>query len=59
MIRDKKIKTEEKFPISGQGDSNGKLLDNTASKSYMSKPYYIQSKSLHTIPKFASTMQRV
>ena len=62
------IKAEEKFPISGQGCTNGKLLDNTeyillldtgASKSYMSKSYYMQCKSLHTLPKFALTMQRV
>ena len=61
------IKVEEKFPISGQGYTSGKLLDNTecsilldtgVSKSYMSKSYYIQCKSLHTLPKFASTMQR-
>ena len=48
MTRDKTIKAEEKFPISGQGYTNGKLLDNTecsilidtgASKSYMSKSY--------------------
>ena len=44
MTRD--IKAEEKFPIAGQGYTNGKLLDQTectilidtsASKSYMSK----------------------
>ena len=48
--RDMIIKAEEKFPISGQGYTNGKLLDNTecsilidtgASKSYMSKSYYM------------------
>ena len=68
MTRDQIIKGEEKFPISGQGYTHGKLLDNTecsilidtgASKSYMSKPYYMQCKSLHALPKFASTMQRV
>ena len=57
-----------KFPISGQGYTNGKLLDNTeysiltdtgASKYYMSKSYYMQCKSLHTSPKCASTTQRV
>ena len=46
MTRDMIIKVEEKFPISRQGYTNGKLLDNTecsilidtgASKSYMSK----------------------
>ena len=46
----------------------GKLLDNTecsmlidtgASKSYISKSYYMQCKSLHILPKFSSTIQRV
>ena len=59
MTRDMIIKAEEKFQISGQGYTNGKLLDNTecsilidtgASKSYMSKSYYIQCKSLHALP---------
>ena len=68
MTRDMIIKAEEKFPISGQGYTNGKLLDNTecsilidtgASKSYMSKSYYMQCKSLHALQKFASSMQRV
>ena len=45
------IKAEEKIPISGQGYTNGKLLDQTecsilidtgASKSYMSKSYYMR-----------------
>ena len=52
------IKAEENFPISGQGYTNGKLLDQTectilidtgASKSYMSKSYYMRCKSLHAI----------
>ena len=68
MTRDMIIKVEEKFPISRQGHTNGKLLDNMecsilkemgASKSYMSKSYYVQCKSLHALPKFTSTMQRV
>ena len=68
MTRDQIIKAEEKFTISGQGFMDGKLLDNTecsilietgASKSYMSKSYYMQCKSLHALPKFASTTQRV
>ena len=68
ITRDMIIKAEEKFPISGQGYTNGKLLDNTggsilidtgASKSYMSKSYYMQCKSLHALPKFVSAMQRV
>ena len=50
MTRDQIIKAEEKFPISGQGLTNGRLLDNAicsilidtgASKSYMSKSYYM------------------
>ena len=68
MTREQIIKAEDKFPISGQGYTHGKLLDNTehsilidtgASKSYMSKSYYTQCKSLHVLPKFASTTQRV
>ena len=68
MTREEIIKAEEKFPISGQGYTHGKLLDNTecsilidtgASKSIMSKSYYMQCKSLHALPKFDPTMQRV
>ena len=35
------------------------LLDTGASKSFMSKSFYMQCKSLHTLPKFASTTQRI
>ena len=68
MTREYMVKAEEKFPISGQGCTNGKLLDQTecsilidmgARKSYVSKSYYMRCKSLHTLSKFASTMQRV
>ena len=68
MTRDMIIKVEEKFPISGQGYTSGKLLDNTecsilldtgGSKCCMSESYYMQCKSLNALPKFASTMQRV
>ena len=61
--RASKIKVEETFPISDQGYTIGKLLDgaecqillNTgASKSFMSKSHYLQCKSLHLLPKFAS-----
>ena len=42
---------------------NGKecqiLLDTGASKSYMSKSYYLRCKLLHNLPKFASKMQRI
>ena len=35
------------------------LLDIGASKSFMSKSYYMHCKSLHSLPKFASKMQRI
>ena len=68
MTRDTKIKAEERFPITGQGFASGKLLDGTdcqilldtgAMKSYMSKSYYLQCKTLHGLPKFTSNMQRI
>ena len=61
-----KLKAEESFPISEHGYTSGKLLDGTecqllldigASKSFMSKSYYIQCKSLHSLPKFASVLE--
>ena len=63
-----KLKAEESFPISENGYTLGRLLDGTkcqllldtgASKSFMSKSFYMQCKSLHTLPKFTSTMQRI
>ena len=51
MMRDTKIKAKERFPITGQGFASGKLLDGMecqtlldtgATKSYMSKSYYLQ-----------------
>ena len=63
-----KIKAEESFPISENGYTLGRLLDGTkcqllldtgTSKSFMSKSFYMQCKSLHTLPKFASTTQRI
>ena len=68
MMRDTKIKAEERFPITGQGFASGKLLDSTecqflldtdATKSYMSKSYYLQCKTLHALPKFSSNTQRI
>ena len=62
------IRAEESFPISGQGYTMGKLLDKTdcsilidtgTSQSYMSKSFYMQSKTLHALPKFAPTTQRI
>ena len=35
------------------------LLDMGASKSFMSKSYYMCWKPLHSLPKFASKMQRI
>ena len=68
MTRSSKIKAEERFPITGQGFASGKLLDGTecqilldtgATKSYMSKLYYLQCKTLHALPKFSSNTQRI
>ena len=63
-----KLKAEELFPISDNGYTLGRLLDGTecqllldtgASKSFMSKSFYMQCKSLHSLPKFASRTQRI
>ena len=35
------------------------LLDMGASKSFMSKSHYLHCKTLHSLPKFASKMQRI
>ena len=68
MMRDTKMKAGETFPITGQGFTSGKLLDGTecqilldtgATKSYMSKSYYLQCKTLHALPKFSSNTQRI
>ena len=59
MTRSTRIRAEEKFPITGQGFTSGKLLDGTefqilldtgATKSYMSKSYYLRCKCLHALP---------
>ena len=66
--KNSKIKAEESFPISEQGYTIGKLLDGTecqmlldtgASKSFMSKSYYMQCTSLHSLPNFTSKTQRI
>ena len=68
MMRDTKIKAKERFPITGQGFASGKLLDGMecqilldtgATKSYRSKCYYLQCKTLHALPKFSSNTQRI
>ena len=35
------------------------LLDTGATKSYMSKLYYLRCKTLHALPKFSSNTQRI
>ena len=68
MMRDTKIKAEERFSITGQGFASGKLLDGMecqilldtgATKSYMSKSYYLRCQTLHSLPKFSSNTQRI
>ena len=56
MTRDTRIRAEEKFAITRQGFTSGKLLDDTecqilldtgATKSYMPNSYYLRYKGLH------------
>ena len=63
-----KVKAEESFPISENGYTLGRLLDGMkchllldtgASKSFMSKSFHMHCRSLHTLPKFAASMQRI
>ena len=60
MTRDMEVKAEENFPITSCGYTKGKLIDGTecdilvdtgASKSYMSKSYFMRCKSLHSFAK--------
>ena len=62
------MKAEESFPVSEQGFVTGRilngeechiLLDMGASKSCMSKSYYLRCKALHDLPKFALKTQRI
>ena len=66
MSRETKVKAEEKFPISGQGYTIAKLLDDTdckillnmrMSKLNMSKSFYLKCKTVHALPKFAYTQK--
>ena len=68
MRREDIMKAEESFPISEQGFIMGRilngeecqiLLDMGASKSYMSKSYYLRCKALHDLPKFTLKTQRI
>ena len=66
--RNDNLKAEESFPISEHEYTSGKLLDGTecqllldmgTSKSFMSKSFYMQCTSLHSLPKFMSKTQRI
>ena len=68
MKREEVMKAEESIPTYEQGFVMGKLmngeecqilLDMGASKSYMSKSYYLRCKSLHKLPKFALKTQKI
>ena len=68
MTRDKDLMVEQRFPISKSGYTVGKfmdgmecqiLLDTGASKSFMSKLYYLHCKALHSLPMFTSKTQRI
>ena len=63
-----KLKAEESFPISESGYTLGRLLDGMkcqllldtgASESFMSKSFYMHCKSLHTLPKFTASTQKM
>ena len=68
MTRDKDLMVEQRFPISKSDYTVGKLMDGTecqilldtgASKLFMFKSFYLHCKALHSLPKFASKMQRI
>ena len=63
-----KLKAEESFPISESGYTLERLLDGMkcellldtgASKTFMSKSFYMHCKSLHTLLKFAASTQKI
>ena len=68
MSRKMEVRAEESFAMNAAGHTRGELLDGTeceilidtgASKSYMSKSYYMQCRSLNVMPKFTSTSKRI
>ena len=68
LTRNTKVKAEESFPIIARGYKKGQLLDGTdceilinmgASKSFISKSYFLQCKNLHAMPKFTSSIGRI
>ena len=63
VARVSKIKAREKFPISEEAYMTGKfpdgtecqiLLDTGTSKLFISTSHYLQCKSFHSLPKYAS-----
>ena len=68
MSRKTEVRAKESFAMNAVGHTRGKLLDHTeceifidtgASKSYMSKSYYMQCSSLDAMPMFTSTTKRI
>ena len=68
MARDTEVKAEESFPMTAKGYTKRQLLDGTdceilidtgASKSYMSKSYFLQCKNLCAMQKFTSSTRRI
>ena len=68
MTRNTEVKAEESFPMTARGYTKGQLLDGIAceilidtgaSKSYMSKSYFLLGKNLHAMPKFTSSTRRI
>ena len=68
MARDTEVKAEESFPMTTRGYTKGQLSDGTdceilidtgASKSYISKSYFLPCKNLHTMPNFTSSTRRI
>ena len=66
--RKTEVTAEESFVMNAASHTRGELLDGTeceilidigASKSYMSKSYYMHCRSLHAMPKFTSTTKRI
>ena len=64
LTRNTEVKAEENFLMTARGYTRGHLLDGTdcdvlidtsASKSYMSKSFFLQCKLLHMMPQFTST----
>ena len=67
MARSTEVKAEKNFPMTARCCTRGQLLDGTdcevlidtgANKFYMSKSYFLQSKSLHMMPKFTSSTKK-